>query len=432
MGNLVRQLRFVFVGTVLVVAAFSTGISFLFFLMYLSAALLVGTWFYARNGLRGVKAGYYVLNPRAHVGEVLQAVFRVDNTTRWSKPWVEVWNDSTLPQALPGRAIPVRANGSRQWLAKVNLRRRGSYRVGGLRVRTGDPFGLFSSEMMVGQPTGVVVFPKVVELPHWRLPPSPVDGTHPSKRRFEASTPLAATIRPYVHGDALNRVHWLSSARHGELQVKEFDLEQTADLWIVLDLDRDRHAGEDEGASVESAVSAAASIAIRTLADNRAVGITATARRVQTLMPDRGPRVEQKLLHLLANVQADGLQPLPEVILSTLPQLRRGMTLCVITGSTDRDWVRAISSLRRRGVSVVAVLLDLASFLEPAAGPGGEPQEAAAPGENEDEPPGELAQRRAEVAAVRHALAEYDIRTHVISAGDDIAEALGAGRRVHA
>ena len=152
-----------------------------------------------------------MLNPRAQVGEVLQAVYRVDNDTRWAKPWVELWNDSTLPAPLPGRAIGVRAQGSRQWLAKVTLVRRGSYRLGALRVRTGDPFGLFSSEMLVGQATWVVVFPKVHQLPNWRLPPSPVDGTSPAKRRLEAATPLVSTIRPYVYGDAINRIHWLSS-----------------------------------------------------------------------------------------------------------------------------------------------------------------------------------------------------------------------------
>lgn len=419
MGSLARQLRFVFVGTVLVVAAFSTGLPFLFFLMYLGAALLAGAWFYARNGLRGVRAGYHVLNPRAHVGEVLQAVYRVDNGARWTKPWLEVWNDTTLPATVPGRAIGVRSGASRQWLAKVTLMRRGSYRLGALRVRTGDPFGLFSSEMVVGQPTGIVVFPRVFDLPHWRLPPSPVDGSSPSRRRYEAATPLASTIRPYVPGDAINRVHWLSSARHGELQVKEFDLEQAADLWLVLDLERGAHAGSGEGASVETAVSAAASIALRTLADNRAVGITASARRIQQLTPDRGPRVEQKILHLMANVQADGSQPLAEVVVATLPQLRRGMTLCIVTGSTERDWVRALSGLRRRGVGVVVVLLDRFSFLP-------EPAEADEAGQAERDA------RRAEVAACRHALAEYDIETHVLHAGDDLSEHLGGRVRARA
>ena len=47
--------------------------------------------------------------------------------------------------------------------------------------------------------------------------------------------------------------------------VKEFDLEQAADLWLLLDLERAAHAGLGESASVETAVTAAASIALQTL-----------------------------------------------------------------------------------------------------------------------------------------------------------------------
>jgi uncharacterized protein (DUF58 family) len=410
MGGLARQLRFVFLGTVLVVAAFSTGINFLFFLVYLLGALLLGAWYFARRGLQGLRAGYYVMNPRAQVGDVLQAIYRVDNDTRWTKPWVELWNESTLPAPLPGRVIGIKAGASRQWLAKVTLMRRGSYRLGSLRVRTGDPFGLFTTEMVVGQPTWIVVFPKVHELPHWRLPPSPVDGTQPSRRRYEATSPLVRSIRPYVHGDAINRIHWLSSVRHSELQVKEFDLEQTADLWIVLDLDRSAHAGTGDSSSVEAAVSAAASIAVQTLGENRAVGLSVSSRRQHVLQPDRGTRVEQKVLHLLANVQADGSRPLAEVLLGTLPQLRRGMTLCLITGSTDREWARALASLRRRGVATVVVLLDRRAF-------GGDSGEAEETG-------------RAELSAMRHALAEYDIGFYAVGPQDDLGEALGRRERV--
>ena len=250
MGFLSRHLRLLFLVTALVVAAFSTGISFLFFLVYLTAAILIGSWLYARRGLHEVRADYRVLNPRTHVGEVLQAVYRVENHDWIGKPWVELWNESTLPSSLPGRVVGMPRRGRRQWLAKVTLTRRGSYRLGPLRVRTGDPFGLFTSEMLIGHPTSVVVFPEVVALPHWRLPPSPIDGTTRTRRRYEAATPLVSTVRPYVHGDAINRIHWLSSARHGELHVKEFDLEQAADLWIVLDLERAVHAGVGNDASV--------------------------------------------------------------------------------------------------------------------------------------------------------------------------------------
>jgi uncharacterized protein (DUF58 family) len=253
-----------------------------------------------------------------------------------------------------------------------------------------------------------VVFPEVLPLPHWRLPPSPMEGTTPVKRRYEAATPLVRGIRPYVHGDAINRIHWLSSVRHGELQVKEFDLEQAADLWILLDLDRSVHAGVGLDASVETAVTVAASVAMRTLADHRSVAMTASARRIQLHQPDRGTRVEQKLLHLLANVQADGVHPLAEVLIATTPQLRRGMTLCIITGSTERGWVRALSGLRRRGVATLVVLVDRASYA------GGEADDAS----------------HAELAAVRHALAEYGIEHRIVRRGESIPEALEGRQRI--
>jgi uncharacterized protein (DUF58 family) len=410
MSFLGRNLRLLFLATALVVAAFSTGISFLFFLVYLMAGLVIGTRLFAGRGLKGVRADYRVLNPRAHVGEVLQAIYRVENHDRWGKPWLEVWNDSTLPVSLPGRALGIQGSGTRQWLAKLTLTRRGSYRLGPLRLRTGDPFGLFSSEMIVGAPTSVVVFPEVVPLPHWRLPPSPMDGNTPVKRRYESASPLVSTVRPYVHGDAINRVHWLSSARHGELHVKEFDLEQAADLWLLLDLDRRVHAGVGPEASVETAVTVAASIALRTLSDHRSVAMTATARRIQIHQPDRGTRVEQKLLHLLANVQADGVKPLAEVLAATTPQLRRGMTLCIVTGATDRAWVRALAPMRRRGVAAIVMLLDRASYAS------SEPDDRS----------------QAELGAVRHALAEYDIAHRIIRRGDDIATAIGGRERARA
>lgn len=401
-----RHLRLLFYVVALAVVAFSTGWDFLFFLLYLTLAIGAGAWFIARRGLHGVRADYRVINPRTHVGEVLQALYRIENSDRLGKPWVELWNDSTLPTSLPGRAVDLPGRSRRQWLAKVVLTRRGSFRVGPLRVRSGDPFGLFSTEMTVGRATNVVVFPEVVQLPGWRLPPAPIDGSTPMRRRFEAASTLVAGVRPYVHGDAINRIHWLSSVRHGELHVKEFDLEQAADLWIVLDLDRGVHAGIGTDASVEAAVTIAASVALRTLSDNRAVAMTASARRLQVHQPDRGARVEQKLLHLLANVQADGATPLAEVVNNTLPLLRRGMTLCLITGSTDRTWVRALSALRRRGVAALVILLDRASYI------GVDPDDHA----------------RAELAAVRHALAEYGIEHRLVKRGDDIATAI-AGRR---
>ena len=84
----------------------------------------------------------------------------------------------------------------------------------------------------------MVVYPRLEPLPRWRLPAASLEGSHASPERTLQTTPLATTVRPYAPGDSMNRIHWKTTARHGEIQVKEFDLEQTADAWIFLDLQR--------------------------------------------------------------------------------------------------------------------------------------------------------------------------------------------------
>ena len=91
-------------------------------------------------------------------------------------------------------------------------------------------------------------------------------------------------------GDAFNRIHWKSTARHGDIQVKEFDLEQTADAWIILDLERSVQLGSGDESTVEVGVRAAAAVADKALVENRAVGMTVNAHRLAQLMPDRGGR----------------------------------------------------------------------------------------------------------------------------------------------
>ncbi len=80
-----------------------------------------------------------------------------------------------------------------------------------------------------------------------------------SQRSLHTST-NAVTVRSYVPGDALTRIHWNSTARHGQLMVKEFDLDPTIDVVVLLDLDRDVQAGENEESTEEYGVTIAASL----------------------------------------------------------------------------------------------------------------------------------------------------------------------------
>jgi uncharacterized protein (DUF58 family) len=405
----IRRLQFLTVAAALLIAAFSTGIPFLFYIVYLGLLAVGGSYILTRFGLADLEAGYRVDHRQAHVGEDLRTTYSISNASRLPKPWLEVYNPTDLPVALPGRALGLRSFAQRSWVAIVPLTRRGTFRIEPMVVRTGDPFGFFEAAATVGRPTVVTVFPRVVPLPRWRLPNAYLEGTHSAPERTLQTTPLATTVRPYAPGDSFNRIHWRTTARLGEIQVKEFDLEQTADLWLFVDLDSDVQAGEGDISTVEEAMRVAASIAHDAILENRAVGLTTSGHRLVSIPADRGPRQRQKIMQMLAAVEGDGRVPLAEVLLTGLPKLRRGMTAVVVTASRDRHWVRALTTLRARGVAAAVVTLDSASYA--ASGRVRKRTES-------DEAAGQ------EQRALRFALAEYDVKAYEVRAHDELGAVL--------
>ncbi len=413
---MIRRLQGLVIATVLIVAAFSTGFSFLFYLLYLAILVLGGSYVLVRLGLTDLEAGYAVSQLHGHVGDRMHVTYTLRNNSRLPKPWLEIHNPTTLPGGLPGRAIDLAARNERSWLIRAPLSRRGHFRIEPLHIRTGDPFGFFEAQATVGQGVGVIVYPRLEPLPSWRLPSASLEGSHASPQRTFQTTPLATTVRPYAPGDSMNRIHWRSTARHGEIQVKEFELEQTADAWIILDLQRSIQAGRGEESTTEAAIRAAAAIAAKALAENRAVGMTINAGRTVYLPPDRGGRQHQKVMQLLAAVEADSSVPLVETIVGSLGRLRRGMTAIVITASQDAAWVRPLAVLRARGVACVVVTLDAAAYARAAT-----PADAVPP-----PPPDDGSPEATRARALRHALAEYQMRTYMITPGRPLGEVLAA------
>ena len=162
-------------------------------------------------------------------------------------------------------------------------------------------------------------------MPLWRLPAAYARGQRTPPRsgrsRRRRSRRPSGRGRP---GDSFNRIHWPADGAHGEIQVKEFDLEQTADAWIFLDLDRSVQAGRGDDSTVEVAVRVAASIADKALLENRAVGMTVNAHRTAILPADRGGRQHLKIMQLLAAVDGDGRPRWSRRWSPTVGRLRRG------------------------------------------------------------------------------------------------------------
>ncbi|HJT55879.1 MAG TPA: DUF58 domain-containing protein [Ktedonobacteraceae bacterium] len=176
------------------------------------------------------------------------------------------------------------------------------------------------------------------------------------------TTTNATTIRDYTVGDALNRIHWRSTAHYNKLMVKEFDLDPAMDAWIFLDLHDTVQAGEGEHSTEEYGVTIAASLAAYLLRQDLSLGMIVNAQQREFLSLDRGDRQLERVLEMLAVVEAGPGPDLKEALAVDAFHFGRNTVAIVITPSTSRDWHDGLRHLQRRGVQVAVVGLDAASF----------------------------------------------------------------------
>jgi uncharacterized protein (DUF58 family) len=135
--------------------------------------------------------------------------------------------------------------------------RRGLQRVGPLRTTVEDPFGLARRVRVEDSHVTVIVLPRTHPLTP--LPPAPGDEPEDGVRSAASLSTVDeefSTLREYVAGDDIRRIHWPTTARHGSPVVREFDLPWQHRTTVVLDLS----AATQHPSSFERTVSVAASL----------------------------------------------------------------------------------------------------------------------------------------------------------------------------
>ena len=347
---------------VVFITALSNGFELLFRLAYLLAAVLVAGYAWARINLRQVTTVRQGGTDRRQVGQILEERFRVENTGKLPKLWVEVHDHSNLPHHYVSRAVNLPANTFRTWRVRTVCRQRGRFRLGPLTLISGDPFGLFRLERRISETSSLLVYPTTVDLPAFALSEAELPGEGRLRRRTHYVTPNAAGVRDYVFGDSYNRIHWPTTAHTGHLMVKEFELDPAADIWLVLDMHQEVQAGQDEESTEEYGIIIAASLAKRYVQEGRPVGLIAVGHEREFLPAERGGAQFSRILESLALIRADGRAPLAEVLIAEGRRFSRHSALIIITPSTDERWVTSLQQVIQRGARPVTIVLEPTTF----------------------------------------------------------------------
>jgi uncharacterized protein (DUF58 family) len=344
------------------VVGFATGFWLLFRLAYVILLIIPIVYFWSRSMIEDLEVEVHRYTQRVSQGQSLEGRIVLKSTSRIPKVWLEVRDSASIPGHAPHRVLTLGGMGAHSWHYTTPALRRGLYQLGPVVVTASDPFGFFRFTRTFGNPTPILVYPNAPDLPNFYIPPANLPGDGRFRRRTHNVTPNVAGLRPYEPGDSYNRIHWPATARTGNIMVKLFELDPASDIWIILDLERSVHVGEDDDGTEESAVKICASIARYFLAANRTVGFMSFGEDLRINEPDRGANHYTRILESLALARAVGDVPLASLVLEESRRFGRHTTVVVVTPSTAEDWPVTLMGLQSRGVKVAAVLLEAETF----------------------------------------------------------------------
>ncbi|MEB3288482.1 MAG: DUF58 domain-containing protein [Leptolyngbya sp.] len=242
-------------------AATNTMAGWLYVMSGIMLALLALATRLPRRHLRGITVDRSPIDP-VSVGEGLAVDIRVTNHHRQPQGLFQLVD--ALPPALataPQTALRHLSPGHTQvWRYQVKPLRRGVYHWETFTLRSAAPLGLFWYRRDLALAATAVVYPQV--FPLQRCPILDTLG-HQSGQQWHyhpvvkpATEGVTRSLRPYRWGDPTRLIHWRTSARYGELRVRELE-RVTASQEVVIALNTLGPWTED---GFEQAVIAAASL----------------------------------------------------------------------------------------------------------------------------------------------------------------------------
>ncbi len=229
-----------------------------------AAALVALAWLAVR--LPGDRIAVRRLPGVSHLAFGAEADVRVDvrNDSRWATPGLMV--EDAVPESLAASSSRFVVDGLKRGRTvrlqyRIRGTQRGRFALGPARLRLSDPFDVARRTRRTQRVDELVVYPRIEVLPEVGAAQLPQGRSDGDQHRVLNLGDEFHTMREYVQGDDLRRVHWPSTARQQKLMVRQHEMPWRAETTILLDTRGGVHTGAGDASTFEATVSAAASSA---------------------------------------------------------------------------------------------------------------------------------------------------------------------------
>jgi len=218
---------------------------------------------FARWSRQKVRIRRRLSDTRVQPGQRVHVELEVENQSPAQTPFLLI--EDRLPPQLGRSArlvvasLPARARQRVRY--SIAPHQRGRYVLGPLTADLSDPFALTKVRVEFDERDELVVAPEVELLGSG--PDSPfgmTSGLALAKHLFRTGDEFY-TMRSYVEGDDLRRIHWPSVARSGELMIRQDESTRRSTAVLFIDT-RDSAVGQTHTPSFEKVISCGASLGI--------------------------------------------------------------------------------------------------------------------------------------------------------------------------
>ena len=243
-------------------AAINTMSGWLYVISGVSFALIAIAAILPVRSLKGIRIKRLPIQP-VSVGDQITVELDIENQSSEPKTLLQFQDmiPFVLGQPVQGAIESIPPLESYHWIYYHPAQQRGIYRWHTLQLRTATPLGLFWCRRHRDISATAIVYPTVLPLTICPLIDEIGEEDSPKffsrdRRSKAANENITRSLRPYRWGDPIRLVHWRTSARYGELRIRELEV-FTGGQEVIICLDS---ASVWRTEDFEQAVIAAASL----------------------------------------------------------------------------------------------------------------------------------------------------------------------------
>lgn len=235
---------------------------------------------------------------------------------------------------------------------------RGLYTLDNLTIKSAGPFGLIQRKRTLPIKQSLLIYPAYYPLKRFRALERQAFAERQQTKAGTGTEIIA--LRDYRPGDMVRQIHWRTTARVGQLIVKEMSTDTDLSLTVMLDLSQSGNVGSGKYSTFETAVRITASLGY--YADQHRipfylVGDSPLWRPPKTALSWWG------ILNYLAKAQNDGKRSLSGLLASLNPT---SFVVVLITQSDYQEAINGLHRLARRNITIIAIIVTLDDTTAPS------------------------------------------------------------------